>query len=168
MGALTLALASCGGGGGGSPAPVKGYALTVAPALGTVTAGQASSATVRLTSENGYTGTVSLSCSISGGGGHSPACALNSSSVSVGGAGAASNLTVSSSTSTPGGRYSVVVSARDATGLPPSNGSQVLPLAVSSPYPTPKQGDWIVQPASILTVRPNTSLSMLNRVTVSR
>jgi len=27
--------------------------------------------------------------------------------------------------------------------------SLVLPLAVSSPYPTPKQGDWIVQPASI-------------------
>jgi hypothetical protein len=29
--------------------------------------------------------------------------------------------------------------------------SLVLPLAVSSPYPTPKQGDWIVQPASIRT-----------------
>ena len=27
--------------------------------------------------------------------------------------------------------------------------SLVLPLVVSSPYPTPKQGDWIVQPASI-------------------
>jgi hypothetical protein len=27
--------------------------------------------------------------------------------------------------------------------------SLVLPLAVSSPYPTPKQSDWIVQPASI-------------------
>src|SRR6516162_8492552 len=27
--------------------------------------------------------------------------------------------------------------------------SLVLPLAVSSPYPTPKQGDWIVQPAAI-------------------
>jgi phospholipase C len=131
MGALTLAFASCGGG-GASPAPVKGYTLAVAPALGTVTAGQASSATVRLTPENGYTGTVSLSCSVSGGGAHSPACAVNSSSVSVGGAGATSNLTVSSSTNTPGGRYSVVVSARDATGLTASNGSQTLPLAVAA------------------------------------
>jgi phospholipase C len=52
--------------------------------------------------------------------------------VPVGTAAAFSTLTVSSSTSTPGGSYSVAVSARDATGLTPSNGSQTLPLMIAA------------------------------------
>jgi phospholipase C len=131
MSALTLAVASCSGGGGGSPGPAKSYTLSAATALGTLTAGQAANATLRLTSQNGYTGTVALSCTVSGGA-PAPTCALNARTLSVGSAGASSNLTVSSSTTTPGGSYSVAVSARDAAGLNPSNGSQTLPLMVAA------------------------------------
>ena len=132
VGALALALACCGGGGGGSPGPVKGYTLTVTPGLGTVTAGQASTAKVRLTPQNGYTGTVSLSCNVGGKGAPVPTCALSAPSIAVSAAGAASTLTVSSSTSTPGGSYSLVISAHDATGLTPSNGAQPLSLVVAA------------------------------------
>jgi phospholipase C len=130
LAALALALASCGG--GGSPAPAVGYTLSVTSALGTITAGKTASSTVRLTPQNGYTGTVSLSCNVSGGGTPSPACALSAPSVAVSTAAASSTLTVSSSTSTPGGSYSVTVSARDATGLAPSNGPQSLALVIGA------------------------------------
>jgi hypothetical protein len=112
-GALALVIASCGGG-GGSPAP--GYTLTVATGLGTVTAGKSGSATLRLTPQNGYTGTVSLSCNVTGGSAASPSCALRAPSVAIDSAAVSVILTVSSSTSTPGGSYSVAVSARDTSG----------------------------------------------------
>jgi phospholipase C len=131
VGALALTVASCGGG-GGSPVPAKGYALTVTTGLGTITAGDSASATVQLTPQNGYTGTVSLSCNVSGGGTPLPTCALNASSVTVGTAAATSTITVSSSMNTPGGSYSVAVNARDATGLAPSNGPQTLPLLMAA------------------------------------
>jgi phospholipase C len=124
----TLAVLLAGCGGGGSPAPVKGYTLAMTADLGTVTAGGAANATVTLASQNGYTGTVTLSCAVSGGGTPAPTCALNASSVPVGSAAASSTLTVSSSTSTAGGGYAVTVSARDASGLTPSNGPQILSL----------------------------------------
>jgi phospholipase C len=89
-------------------------------------------ATVRLTPQNGYTGTVSLSCQVSGGGTPAPACVLSAPSVSIGSAAASSTLTVSSSTSTPGGSYSVAVLAHDAAGLTPSNGSQTLTLVMAA------------------------------------
>jgi phospholipase C len=131
MGALAFCLASCGG--GGSPAPNNGYyTLTVTTGLGTVTAGNTASATVRLTPLGGYAGTVSLSCNVTGGGTPSPTCALSAPSVPVGTAAASSTLTVSSATSTPGGSYSVAVSASDATGLTPRNGSQTLPLMIAA------------------------------------
>jgi hypothetical protein len=66
---------------GGSPAP--GYTLTVATGLGTVTAGKSGSATLRLTPQNGYTGTVSLSCNVTGGSAASPSCALRAPSVAI-------------------------------------------------------------------------------------
>jgi hypothetical protein len=89
MGALALALAGCGG--GGSPAAAPGYTLSVT-ALGMTTAGKTASATVSLTPQNGYTGAVSLSCNVSGGGVPAPTCALSESSVPVGTAGASSTL----------------------------------------------------------------------------
>jgi phospholipase C len=52
--------------------------------------------------------------------------------VPVGGAAVFSNLTVPSTISTPGGGYSVAVSAHDATGLAPSNGSLTLPLVMAA------------------------------------
>ena len=127
-GALALALGSCGGG-GGSSAP--GYTLTVT-SLGTVTAGTTASATVQLTPQNGYTGTVSLFCNVSGAGTPAPTCALSPASVTVGTAAGSSTLTVSSLVSTPGGSYPVVLSARDATGVTPINGSQTLALVMAA------------------------------------
>jgi phospholipase C len=129
MGALALALAGCGG--GGSPAPAPAYTLSVT-ALGMTTAGKAATAAVSLTPQSGYTGAVSLSCKVSGGGVPAPTCALSESSVPVGTAGASSTLTVSSSMSTPGGSYSVAVSARYAAGLAPSNGSQTASLVMAA------------------------------------
>jgi phospholipase C len=128
---LALALAGCGGG-GGSGAPPPGYTLTAAPALGTVSAGNTAATMLSLTPQQGYTGTVSLSCSVSGAGTPAPTCALSASSVSVGSSAATSTLTVSSAVSAPGGSYAVVVTARDAAGLPPANGSLTLALALAA------------------------------------
>jgi phospholipase C len=97
-----------------------------------VTAGKTASATLELTPHSGYSGTVSLSCSVTGNGTPSPTCGLSAVSVSVGSAGAAATLTLSSLIGTPGGGYSVIVSARDASGLAPSNGPQTLPLTMSA------------------------------------
>jgi phospholipase C len=127
MGSLLLALAGCGGGG----STAAGYTVTVA-ALGTITAGNRASAKVSLTPQNGYTGTVSLACSVSGGGSPPPSCALNAPSVPVGPGAAASTLTVSSSVSTPGGGYAVTVTARDTAGVTASNGPQTAALVMTA------------------------------------
>ena len=125
--AFALTLASCGGGG----SPSAGYTLTATTALGTLTAGKAANAKLSLMPQNGYTGTVSLSCAVTGGGTPAPTCLLSAPSVSVGAA-VFSNLTVSSAIGTPGGSYSVAVSAHDSTGRPPSNGSLTLPLVMAA------------------------------------
>jgi phospholipase C len=131
--AVALAITGCGSGGSSGPAPIApGYTLTATTQLGTVTAGKTASATLELTPHSGYSGTVSLSCSVTGNGTPSPTCALSAVSVSVGSAGAAATLTLSSLIGTPGGGYSVIVSARDASGLAPSNGPQTLPLTMSA------------------------------------
>jgi phospholipase C len=110
---------------------VAGYTLT-ATALGTATAGKSASATVTLTAQNGYSGTVSLSCAVSGGGTPAPTCAIGTNPVSVGSAAASSTLTVSSTTSAPGGNYSVTVTARDSAGVAASNGPQILSLTMTA------------------------------------
>jgi phospholipase C len=131
--AVALAITGCGSGGSSGPAPIApGYTLTATTQLGTVTAGKTASATLELTPHSGYSGTVSLSCSVTGNGTPSPTCGLSAVSVSVGSAGAAATLTLSSLIGTPGGGYSVIVSARDASGLAPSNGPQTLPLTMSA------------------------------------
>ena len=128
-GALALLLAGCSGG-GGSGAPAPGYTLTMTSSLGAITAGSSASTTVVLTPQNGYTGTVSLSCNVSGGGTPAPTCALNAPSVPVGSGAASSSLSLSSTSGTPGGGYAVTVSARDSAGLMPNNGSQALSLTM--------------------------------------
>ena len=127
LGALALTLAGCGGG-----PPPRGYLLIATTSLGTITAGGSASATLQLTAQSGYTGTVALSCNVSSGGTPLPTCALSAPSITVGAAAASSTLTVSSSTSAPGGNYSVTVSAHDATGLTPNNGSQTLTLLMAA------------------------------------
>lgn len=130
VGALALAFAGCGGGGSGGSAPGPGYTLS-ATALGTLTAGKTASATVSLTPQTGYTGTVALSCAVSGGGTPAPTCAVGA-PVAIGPAAATSTVTVSSTLSTPGGNYTVAVTARDMSGVTPSNGPQILSLLMAA------------------------------------
>jgi phospholipase C len=124
---LLLGLAACGGGRSSSP---PGFGLTVATlSPATVTAGDAATAKVTVTSENGYAGSVTLSCTVTNAGTPAPTCAFSPSPVSVsGGAAGTSTLTVSTSGSTPGGSYSVSVTATDASGLTSLNGPQTLSL----------------------------------------
>jgi phospholipase C len=132
-GALLLSLGGCGGGGGGGTAPPS-YTLTAAalnPA--TVTAGNMSSSLVTVTSLNGYTGSVGLSCNIVSGGTSSPSCAWSATAVTVSGATpGTSTLTVSTTTSTPGGNYAFSVGAIDGNKLTPSNGAQTLSLTTAA------------------------------------
>ena len=111
--------------------PPPGYTLSAA-GLGPLTAGKTQSASVSVTPQNGYTGTVTLSCKVTGAGTPSPTCALSAPSVAVSGAVASTTLNVSSLMSTPGGSYSVTLSARDGSGVPPGNGSQTLPLTMTA------------------------------------
>jgi phospholipase C len=124
LGALALGASGCGSGGGTRGGSLS-YTLTVtAVSPGTISAGSAGTATVTLTPMNGYAGTVSLSCTVSGSG-PTPTCALNRNSVSLGsGAPASVTLTVSSTSNTPGGSYSVSVSAIDGSGAAPTDGAQ--------------------------------------------
>jgi phospholipase C len=94
-----------------------------------VTAGDAATSKVTVTPENGYAGTVTPSCKVTNGAIPAPTCTFSPSPVSVSGAAAGiSTLTVSTSGSTPGGSYSVSVTATDASGLTSLNGPQMLPL----------------------------------------
>ena len=66
LSALLLSLGACGGGAPATPVgPAPSYALTAAALNpGSVTAGSASTSTITVTPANGYTGSVSLSCSM--------------------------------------------------------------------------------------------------------
>jgi phospholipase C len=113
------------------PVVAHDYALT-ATALnpGFVIAGNASASTVTVTPENGYTGSVRLSCSVIIGGSPAPTCVFNPSSVTISDINpGTATLTVSTSSSTPAGNDSILVSAGDSNNLAPINGSQTLMLA---------------------------------------
>jgi phospholipase C len=98
-----------------------------------VTAGNRSTATLTLTSVNGYSGSVSLSCGTVSGGFDAPTCAVSPATVAVSGANlGGSTLTVSTSIGTPGGTYNITVSAVDAAKLAPSNGAQSLTLTTAA------------------------------------
>jgi phospholipase C len=92
----------------------------------TVTAGKTATSTITITPADGYTGSVTLSCSSVTGGTPAPTCSFNPATVDVTGAAGTSTLTLSTTTSTPGGSYTVVVAASDANHLGPSDGSQTL------------------------------------------
>jgi phospholipase C len=131
-GALLLLLSAC----GGSPTVLASpsYALTAAaldPA--TVTAGNTATSTVTVTPANGYTGTVTLSCSVSTGGAPAPSCSLSASTVTISGTSpGTSTLTVPTASGTPGGKYTITVTATDANKMVPSNGSQALTVTTQA------------------------------------
>ena len=143
---VALLLTACGGSGtsvsdpppnkSGSSAPSFGYTLSAAALTpASVTAGNAASAAITLTPTQGSgdTEAVTLSCKVVSGGVPSPACSFKPSVVALSGAaGGTSLLTVSSTSAVPGGPYSILVTATDASGLAPSNGPQTLPLTIAA------------------------------------
>src|SRR5579872_6195384 len=120
------------GGGSSTPGPsTPAYTLAAAPlSPNTVAAGNSASSTVTITPENGYTGSVSLSCTVTGTA-PLPTCSFKTSPVAISGsAPGTATLTVSTSSATNTASYSINVSAVDANKLAPSDGSQQLTLAV--------------------------------------
>src|SRR5208282_865119 len=132
LSALLLNLSACGS---SSPAgQTSSYALTAAalnPA--SVTAGSASTSAITVTPANGYTGSVSLSCSSITGGTPAPTCSFSASPITITGtAPGTSTLTVTTSSSTPGGNYTITVTGSDASNAAPSNGPQGLSLTTAA------------------------------------
>jgi phospholipase C len=129
---LQLGLSACGGGGGSSGAP--NYMLTGATLNpGSVTSGNTSTSTITVTSLNGYTGRVGLSCSITTTATPAPRCSLSPTAVTiVSGNSATATLTVSTSNSTPGGNYTISITGAGANNLAPSNGPLSLTLTTAA------------------------------------
>ena len=128
---ILAALSACGGGSSGS----SGYTLnttTLNPA--TVTSGATSNSTVTVTSVDGYSGEVTLACTVESAVlTAAPACSFSKPSLTLNGAASAtSTLQVSSSRNTPGGAYTVSITAHDGSNLTPSNGAQSLTLTASA------------------------------------
>jgi len=134
LGGLLVGLVGCGSGSpGGGDGGTGSYALA-ASALNPnqVTAGNSSTSTITVTPANGYTGTVSLSCSITGGTAP-PNCSFNPSLVTISGANSGTaSLTVSTTVNTPGGTYSISVTGSDANKKTPSDGPQALSLVTAA------------------------------------
>lgn len=135
LGVLLLMLDGCGGGGSSSSAPgytLSATALTPAP----VTAGATSKSTITITPSNGYTGSVSLSCSVKNATGPSTSdlsCAFSSATVTLNGTSpATAMLSISTLSGTPGGTYTISVTGSGASSLAPSNGAQTLTLAAAA------------------------------------
>ena len=125
-----LALGSaCGGGGSGAPA--SGFTLSLAPAnTASVTAGKSAQSTVTIASSNGYAGAVKLACSIATSAEPPPSCSLSTSAVTLTSGGSSnSTLTVTTASGTPGGTYTVSISA---SGTNNSAESQTLTLTVAA------------------------------------
>ncbi len=100
-----------------------------------VTAGNSTTSAITVTPANGYTGSVSLSCSMISGGTPAPTCSFGTSPVTISSSTpGTSMLTVATSTGTPGGSYSITVSASDAKSMAPSNGPQSLALTATAVF----------------------------------
>jgi phospholipase C len=118
----------------GSSAPSSGPGYTLAASALTpnsITAGASATSTITLTPVDNYSGSVKLSCGVTGGT-PAPTCYFNLSPVMVAGPSpATTKLTVSTTGSTPGGSYTIVVSASDAKDVAPSNGTQTLTMTTA-------------------------------------
>ena len=133
MSVVLLKLSACSSSsstGTGSPS----YALSAAPLNpGTATAGNSSSSTVSITPANGYTGTVTLACATASGGSSPPTCSFSATQLTISSASAGtSTLTVSTTQNTPGGTYTINVTAMDSNNVPPSDGPQSLALTMAA------------------------------------
>ena len=132
---LLLVLTGCGGGGGSFHQIVApSYSLSAtALSPASVTAGGMATSTITVTPANGYTGSVTLSCSSVTGGAPAPTCVFSPSpALNVGNGAVTSMLTVTTESNTPAANYTITVTGSDANKLAPSNGPQMLTLAVTS------------------------------------
>jgi phospholipase C len=113
--------------------PPSSYTLTATALSPTsVHVGGMATSTITVTPANGYTGSVSLSCTVSGGS-PAPTCSFSTSPVVISGTSAVtSTLTVSTTSSTPLGSYAITVAGSDANKMAPSNGSQGLTLTTAA------------------------------------
>ena len=130
-----LSLNGCGGGAPSGPAPAKASYTLGAAALSpaSVTAGGTATSTITVTPVNGYTGSVSLSCSSITGATSPPTCSFSASPVVISGTAAAtSTLTLSTSIGTPDASVTIAVTGSDANDLAPGNGPQTLTLTMAS------------------------------------
>jgi phospholipase C len=136
LGALLVGISGCGGSGSGSSTPPASPSYTLTAAAmnpGSVTAGNTSTSTITVTPAGGYTGSVTLSCSMVTGGSPTPSCSFSSASVMItNDAPVNSTLTVSTSANQPGGTYTITVAGSDGTGKTPSNGTQALSLTTAA------------------------------------
>jgi phospholipase C len=127
---LQLGLSACGGGSSGIPS----YTLTAATLTpSSITSGNTSTSTIKVTSLDGYTGSVTLSCAITTTASPAPHCSLSTSTVTiVSGNSATATLTVSTSSSTPGGDYTISITGIGANNLAPSNAPLALTLTTAA------------------------------------
>ncbi len=105
----------------GSTAGSQSFALTNSGDITIPTPGQAgNTSTITVTPLGGFTGTVGLTCSVSGTSGPTSAatCALAPSSVSLSGAALTSTLSVTTTASTPTGTYTVTVTGKSGSIAP--------------------------------------------------
>jgi phospholipase C len=132
---LLVGLSGCGGSGSAAPVvPSPSYTLAAkALSPNSVTAGSAATSVITVTPVDGYTGSVSLSCSSITGGTPAPTCSFGVSPIIISGtAPGTSTLTVATSPGTPAGSYSITVTGSDSKKLAPSNGGQMLALTTTS------------------------------------
>jgi phospholipase C len=136
LSALLFVLGGCNSGSSTGSTGEPSYTLS-ATALNpaSITAGNASTTTITVTPANGYTGSVSLSCGMISGGTPTPSCSFSTSAVTISSASpGTSMLTVTTSSSTPGGNYTISVIASDAKSLAPSNGPHSLTLTTAAVF----------------------------------
>jgi len=132
---LLAGLNGCGGSSSTTAGVVTPSYTLAATALNpaSVGAGSAATSTITVTPADGYTGSVSLSCSKITGGTPAPTCSFSVSPVAISGTvPVSSTLTVSTSSGVPAGNFAITVAGSDAKELTPSNGPQALSLTTSS------------------------------------
>jgi phospholipase C len=136
LSALLFGLSGCNSGSSTGQMGQASYTLTATPLNpASVSAGNTTTSAITVTPANGYTGSVSLSCSMISGGTPAPTCSFSGSAVTISGVTpGTSMLTVSTSAGTPGGSYTITVTGSDAKSMAPSNGPQSLTLTAAAVF----------------------------------
>ncbi len=92
--------------------PLSDFTMVPGTTIVPVTAGSSGTAAINLSSVNGFSGTVTLTCTPASG----VTCQISSSPTLASGGSASSTLTISAPSSTSPGSYDVLVTGKDSTG----------------------------------------------------